>query len=75
MARITDQRLYTLTSRDVERIQGLLQSVEEAVIEIMSFRCVRPVDRENDFPMEDAVYQQTSQIMRDFEDPSLKNIF
>ena len=75
MGAFLDHRLFTLTRRDAERIKGLLESVEEAIAEIIAYRCVRPMDSDADFPMEDAVYQQTTQIMRDFEDPSLKELF
>jgi hypothetical protein len=57
--------LHTLTSRDVERIRGLLQSVEEAIAEIIAYRAVRPIDPGADLPMEDNVYRQTSGILED----------
>jgi hypothetical protein len=69
MSHISNQRVYVLTARDVERIRGLLQSVNEAVAEILDYRGVRSIDPEADFPMEDFVYQQTSQIVRQCELP------
>jgi hypothetical protein len=65
MSRIKSQRLYALTNRDVDRITALLQSVEEAVVQLIEHRCLRPLEPGEGFPLEDSVYRQTSQILRD----------
>jgi hypothetical protein len=67
--RLSDRRIYMLTAGDVVRIKGLLASVEEAVAELLEYRRVLPLDPEADFPLEDAVYEQTSKIMQDCELP------
>ena len=65
MSHLRNQRLYTLTNRDADRIRALLLSVEEAIAEIIDYRCVRPLDPAEAFPLEAACYRQTSQVMQD----------
>lgn len=67
--------IHTLTSRDVDRIRGLLQSVEEAIAEIIAYRAVRPIGPDADLPMEDDVYRQTSGILEDYDEAPLDKIF
>jgi hypothetical protein len=67
--------IYTLTSRDVDRIRGLLQSVEEAIAEIIAYRAVRPIEPDADLPKEDDVYRQTSGILEDYDEAPLDNLF
>lgn len=62
-----EQRLiYTLTSKDLQRIKNLLQSVEEAVVELVNYRCVRPIDPKTDLLAESVVYEQTGQIIEQY---------
>ena len=68
MSRFTDHCIYTLTPEDFSRIKGLLRAVEEAIGEIVSYRCVRPLDPDGDFALEDAVYEQTSRVLKDCAD-------
>lgn len=65
MSRITNPGIFTLTSNDVDRITGLLRSVEEAIRELIAYRCVRPLDFDTNILLEDEVYKQTSQILVD----------
>ena len=69
MSRITDHCIFTLTPDDVDRIRGLLRSVEVAIGELVAYRCVRPLDTNVNFTLESDVYQQTSQILADCDDP------
>jgi len=65
MSRITEHCIFTLTPNDVDRIKGLLRSVEEAIGELVAYRCVRPLDAITNFQLEDEVYEQTSRILID----------
>ena len=67
--------IHTLTPRDVDRIRGLLQSVEEAIAEIIAYRAVRPIDPGADLPLEDDVYRQTSGILEDYDEATLDKLF
>jgi hypothetical protein len=67
--------IHTLTPRDVDRIRGLLQSVEEAIAEIIAYRAVRPIGPDVDLPMEDDVYRQTSGILEDYDEAPLDKLF
>ena len=72
MSHAKNQRIYALTNRDADRIRALLLAVEEAIAEIIDYRCVRPLDPAESFPLEAAVYRQTSQIMKDCDvDPDI----
>lgn len=73
MSRFKGRKIYVLTPSDVERLQCLLQSVAEAVIEIVEYRSVEPIDPRVDFPAESAVYQQTSEILKEHD--SFKDLF
>jgi hypothetical protein len=57
--------IVTLTPDDVDRIEGLLSAVQEAITELIAYRCVRPLDVNTSFSLEDEVYKQTSQILID----------
>lgn len=74
MPQVRSQRIYALTNRDADRIRALLLSVEEAVAELIEYRCVRPLDPAEDFPLEATVYRQTSEIHRACELP-LEELF
>ena len=65
MSRNTDHCIFTLTPDDVDRINGLLRSVQEAIGELVAYRCVRPLDANTNVFGEDDVYKQTSQILID----------
>jgi len=54
--------IYTLTRRDVVRIEELLQSVVEATHALLESRGV-PLRPEADRALENVVYEQTSEIM------------
>jgi len=75
MLTVNETRIHTLTSRDVDRIRGLLQSVEEAIAEILAYRAIRPLDPAADLPMEDDVYRQTSGIMEAYNEAPLDSLF
>jgi len=75
MSTAYETRIHTLTSRDVDRIRGLLQSVEEAIAEIIAYRVVRPLDPVIDFPKEDDVYRQTSGIAEGYGEAPLDTLF
>ena len=64
MSRFNPRKIYALTPCDLERLKCLLHSVAEAVVELIDYRSVEPIDPEVDFPTESAVYRQTSQILK-----------
>lgn len=64
MSRFKGRKIYALIPGDVERLQCLLHSVAEAVVEIIEYRSIEPIEPEVDFPTESAVYRQTSQILK-----------
>jgi hypothetical protein len=64
MQRFKGHRIYTLTPCDIDRLKCLLHSVAEAVVELIEYRAVEPIDLEADFPIESAVYRQTSEILK-----------
>jgi hypothetical protein len=69
MSPIKEHCIFTLTPDDVDRIRGLLRSVEVAIGELVAYRCVRPLAANVNFRLEDEVYQQTSQILADCDGP------
>lgn len=71
----TEPCIHTLTSRDVDRIRGLLQSVEEAIAEIIAYRAVRPIDPGAELPKEDDLHRQTSWILEDYDEAPLDKLF
>lgn len=64
MSRFKGHRIYTLTPCDIDRLKCLLHSAAEAVVELIEYRAVEPIDVEADFPIESAVYRQASEITR-----------
>ena len=66
MSRFGNHRLYALTASDAERIKRLLTSVDEAIAELLDYRCVRPIDPEFNFPLESKLYDQTDSVCRDY---------
>ena len=63
--RVTDHCICTLTPDDVDRIKGLLRAAQEATLELIAYRCVRPLDVNTNFSLEDEVYKQASRILID----------
>ena len=64
MSRFNKRRIYALTPCDIERLKCLLHSAAEAVVELIEYRAVEPIDPEVDLPIESAVYRQASEIMK-----------
>lgn len=74
MSRIGDQRFYALTARDAARIRDLIAAVDDAISELLEYRCVRPIDPDDDFPKEARAREQTNEIHRGLQ-PPLDEIF
>lgn len=74
MSRFGDQGFYALTAGDVVRIRGLLEAVDDAISELLEYRCIRPLDPDVSLPKEDRVFEQTNDIRRGFQ-PKLDEIF
>ena len=64
MPRFKGHRIYTLTPCDIDRLKCLLHSAAEAVVELIEYRAVEPIDIEADFPIESAVYRQANEISK-----------
>ena len=73
MSRPGDQRFYALTARDAARIRDLIAAVDDAISELLEYRCVRPLDPD-DFPSEARAHEQTNDIRRSLQ-PRLDEIF
>ena len=74
MSRFGDQRLFILTARDAVRIRDLITAVDDAISELLEYRCVRPLDPDTDFPKETCAHEQANEIRRGLQ-PRLDEIF
>ena len=75
MSRIGDQLFYALTARDAARIRDLIAAVDDAISELLEYRCVRPLDLDDDFSKEARAHEQTNEIRRGLRPPPLDDIF
>lgn len=68
MTRTSESLIYILTYQDVQRIRAILSTVDDAIDELINYRRLDPIDPRANFPCENAVYEQTSNIMREVMD-------
>jgi hypothetical protein len=62
----TDQiqrRIYVLTGADIQRIKNLVEAVEDAVGDLVNYRCVPPIDPRTELASEEAVYLKAVRII------------
>lgn len=71
MVKKREMRIYALTYQDVQRIRGILSTVDDAISELISYRRIDPIDPRADFPCENAIYEQTRSITRELMDKDI----
>ena len=58
-------KVYALTSDDVQRIWALLSAARDAIGELLDYRSIDFTDGCEQFPCEDEFYNLSSKVLRD----------
>lgn len=58
-------RVYALTTDDVQKIWALMSSARDAISELLEHRCIDLMDGREHFPCEDGFYNLSANVLRD----------